>query len=94
MRDVAILSRCQAEGIVPDRQGTRSSGRVVVKPGGRLVTGFGEGRGWEFSDFLDMAQKVGYRVDFTFSSWDMKLFSEHSTFLVAVLSRPGSDLLA
>ena len=41
-----------------------------------------------------MAQKVGYRVDFTFSSWDMKLFSEHSTFLVAVLSRPGSDLLA
>ncbi|ERS46881.1 hypothetical protein HMPREF1282_01544 [Corynebacterium sp. KPL1856] len=65
-----------------------------LKPGGRLVTGFGEGRGWEFSDFLDMAQKVGYRVDFTFSSWDMKLFSEHSTFLVAVLSRPGSDLLA
>ncbi|MBK4140906.1 methyltransferase domain-containing protein [Corynebacterium macginleyi] len=65
-----------------------------LTPGGRFVTGFGEGRGWGFQDFLDMAQKVGYRVDFTFSSWDMKLFSEHSAFLVAVLSRPGADLLA
>lgn len=60
---------------------------------GRFVVGFGEGRGWAFDDFLELAKKVGFRVEFLFSSWDMKVFKESSTFLVAVLTRPGADLL-
>lgn len=66
----------------------------ALKPGGRLVVGFGSGRGWEFDDFLDMAQSVGFRVDNTFSSWDLKRFTENSTFLVAVLSHPGAGLIS
>lgn len=64
-----------------------------LQPGGRFVTGFGAGRGWDFDDFLNLAKSVGFRVDYTFSSWDMKVFNANSTFLVAVLSRPGADLL-
>lgn len=66
---------------------------AALRPGGRFVVGFGEGRGWGFQEFLDLALKVGYRVDFTFASWDMKVFKESSTFMVAVLTRPGADLL-
>ena len=65
----------------------------ALRPGGRFVVGFGEGRGWGFEDFLDLARSLGYRVDFIFASWDMKVFKENSTFMVAVLTRPGADLL-
>ena len=65
----------------------------ALRPGGRFVVGFGEGRGWGFDDCLDLARAVGYRVDFIFASWDMKVFKENSTFMVAVLTRPGADLL-
>lgn len=65
----------------------------ALEPGGRFVVGFGEGRGWSFDEFLALVEKVGFRIDFKFSSWDMNTFSANSTFLVAVLSRPGSSLL-
>ncbi|MDY3128345.1 MAG: class I SAM-dependent methyltransferase [Corynebacterium sp.] len=65
----------------------------ALKPGGRFVTGFGAGRGWEFSDYLELAQQVGFSVDFAFSSWELGVFDENSTFLVAVLSRPGSSFI-
>ncbi|MGX1737580.1 class I SAM-dependent DNA methyltransferase [Corynebacterium flavescens] len=64
-----------------------------LHPGGRFVAGFGEGRGWLFEDFIKLAQSVGFNLDFRFSSWDLRRFSENSTFLVAVFSRPGADLL-
>ncbi|MDO5031612.1 bifunctional 2-polyprenyl-6-hydroxyphenol methylase/3-demethylubiquinol 3-O-methyltransferase UbiG [Corynebacterium sp.] len=64
-----------------------------LRPGGRFVVGFGEGRGWSFEDFLDMARNVGFRVDFKFSSWDLRRYTENSTFMVTVLTRPGADLL-
>ncbi len=35
---------------------------------------------------MELAKKVGFRVEFMFSSWDMKVFKESSTFLVAVLN--------
>ncbi|OFS23236.1 bifunctional 2-polyprenyl-6-hydroxyphenol methylase/3-demethylubiquinol 3-O-methyltransferase UbiG [Corynebacterium sp. HMSC04H06] len=65
----------------------------ALRPGGRLVTGFGAGRGWEFADFIAQAEQVGYRVDNQFSSWDLKPFGPNSAFLVAVLTRPGADLI-
>ncbi len=65
----------------------------ALKPGGRFVVGLGSGRGWEFSDLLDLAREVGFRVDYTYSSWDLKPFTPNSTFLVATLTRPGAGLL-
>ncbi|AWB81923.1 SAM-dependent methyltransferase [Corynebacterium yudongzhengii] len=59
----------------------------ALKRGGRFVVGFGAGRGWGFDDFLTTARDVGFRIDHTFSSWDLKPFNEDSTFLVAVLTR-------
>jgi SAM-dependent methyltransferase len=55
--------------------------------GGRLVTGFGSGRGYEFDGFFDDAAATGLRVDLSASSWDLRCFNEESDFLVAVLSR-------
>ena len=77
--------------------GRESALRNIFKslhPGGRFVAGFGEGRGWLFEDFIEMAQGVGFRLDFRFSSWDLRRFSENSTFLVAVFTRPGAGLLS
>ena len=65
----------------------------ALRPGGRLVTGFGAGRGWEFADFIAQAEQVGFRVDNQFSSWDLKPLGPTSAFLVAVLTRPGADLI-
>lgn len=65
----------------------------ALRPGGRFICGFGAGRGWEFSDFLEAAANAGYRQDFVFSSWDLKRFTDNSTFLVAVLARPGAGLI-
>lgn len=92
--DLAIAAGNVMGFIAPEgREATLRNIFQSLKPGARFVTGFGAGRGWEFDDFLELAGKIGFRVDFTFSSWDMKVFTPHSTFLVAVLSRPGSDLL-
>jgi SAM-dependent methyltransferase len=56
-----------------------------LAPEGRLVVGFGAGRGYEFDDFVDDAAAVGMRAELRLSSWDLRPFVESSTFLVAVL---------
>lgn len=65
----------------------------ALAPGGRFIVGFGEGRGWTFDEFLALVEKVGFRVEFKYSSWELNVFNQNSTFLVAVLARPGSSLL-
>ncbi|AKK11063.1 Methyltransferase domain [Corynebacterium uterequi] len=60
-----------------------------LKPKGRAVIGFGAGRGWGFDDFLDTARRAGFAVDAVFESWDLNPFTEESTFLVALLSKPA-----
>lgn len=55
---------------------------------GRFVVGFGAGRGWNFDDFIETARGVGFTVDNLFESWDLRSYTEDSTFLVAVFSRP------
>lgn len=65
-----------------------------LRPGGRFIVGFGAGRGWEFADFIQAAENVGFRVDYRFSSWDLQPFTSTSTFLVALLARPGANLMA
>jgi SAM-dependent methyltransferase len=58
-----------------------------LAPGGRLVTGFGAGRGYEFDAFFADASTAGLTVDVALSTWDLRPFGPGSDFLVAVLTR-------
>jgi SAM-dependent methyltransferase len=59
----------------------------VLTPEGRLVIGFGAGRGYAFDRLTDDAAAAGLRIDQRFSTWDLRPFGPGSEFLVAVLSR-------
>lgn len=61
--------------------------RAVLKPGAHAVIGFGAGRGYEFTDFLDDAKAAGLSVANLYSTWELHPFTEESGFLVAVLSK-------
>lgn len=52
---------------------------------GRLVVGFGTGRGYEFARFFDDAADAGLTSDLLLSSWDLRPFTHDSDFLVAIL---------
>ena len=54
---------------------------------GRLVIGFGAGRGYAFSDFETDATSAGLRFEFRLSTWDLRPWNAESDFLVAVLVR-------
>ncbi len=92
--DIAVAAGNVMGFIAPDgRKKALSHIFDALSPGGRFVAGFGSGRGWEFPDFLALAGDVGFEEDFLSSAWDLKPFNERSTFLVAILSKPGSGLL-
>ncbi|GAA3456040.1 class I SAM-dependent methyltransferase [Dactylosporangium matsuzakiense] len=57
-----------------------------LKDGGRLIIGFGAGRGYAFEDFLDDARAAGLRQDVLLATWDLRPFTPESDFLVAILS--------
>ena len=56
-------------------------------PGGRVVVGFGAGRGYPFDAFFADVVAAGLRVDVALSTWDLRPFDDRSDFLVAILSR-------
>lgn len=56
---------------------------------GRVVIGYGAGRGYPFQEFLTDAEGAGLRPDVLLSTWDLRPFTTDSEFLVAVL-RPES----
>ncbi|HTJ33914.1 MAG TPA: class I SAM-dependent methyltransferase [Dactylosporangium sp.] len=56
-------------------------------PDGRVVIGFGAGRGYPFDDFLADAAAAGLHQDVLLSTWDLRPFTPDSDFLVAVFSR-------
>ncbi|MFE3225542.1 class I SAM-dependent methyltransferase [Nocardia sp. NPDC059228] len=58
-----------------------------LAPRGRVVTGFGADRGYEFPQFLTDAENAGLAVDLLLSTWDLRPFTDQSDFLVAVFSR-------
>ncbi|WP_395152443.1 class I SAM-dependent methyltransferase [Ilumatobacter sp.] len=60
--------------------------RAHLADDGRLVTGFGAGRGYEFDSFFEDAEATNLGVDLRAATWDLRGFSEESEFLVAVLS--------
>lgn len=53
---------------------------------GRLVCGFGAGRDYPFTEFLDDARHAGLVADVLLSTWDLRPFGPDADFLVAVLS--------
>lgn len=59
--------------------------RRHLVPGGRLVVGFGAGRGYAFAQLDLDAREAGFRVQHRFSTWDLRPFEADSEFLVAVL---------
>lgn len=66
-------------------------GRHLV-PQGRLVTGFGAGRGYDFGRFFDDAAVAGLHCQQRFATWDLRPWAPSSDFLVAVFGRsPGTD---
>lgn len=63
--------------------------RDHLAPEGRIVVGFGAGRGYAFDDFLDDARSARLEADLLLSGWDLRPFRDDSEFLVAVL-RPAA----
>ncbi|WP_461169901.1 class I SAM-dependent methyltransferase [Arthrobacter sp. Z1-15] len=61
--------------------------RNHLADGGRLVTGFGAGRGYDFGQFLEDAASAGLECQQKFSTWDLRPFAPDSDFLVAVFGR-------
>lgn len=55
-------------------------------PSGRVVVGFGAGRGYPFQDYLADVERAGLRVDLTLSSWDLRPYTPDAEFLVTILS--------
>lgn len=61
--------------------------RDHTTPQGRVVVGFGAGRGYPFPEFLGDAAASGLAPDLLLSTWDLRPFDDDSDFLVAVLHR-------
>ncbi len=62
--------------------------RAHLGTGGRAVIGFGAGREYGHTEFLDDAAHAGLVPDLLLSTWDVRPFTEGSDFLVAIL-RPA-----
>ena len=58
-----------------------------LAPDGRVVAGFGAGRGYAFDAFFADVRTAGLRLDLALSTWDLRPFGPGSDFLVAVLAR-------
>ena len=53
-------------------------------PGGRLVVGFGAGRGYDFDAFFEDVAAVGLHEELRLATWDLRPFTPSADFLVAV----------
>lgn len=71
------------------RQAVLAGMRDHLADKGRIVIGFGAGRGYEFNDFFADAREVGLVPDSKLATWDMRPLTDQSDFLVATLSRPS-----
>jgi len=58
-----------------------------LRPEGRLVIGFGAGRGYPFDEFWTHVGEAGLKPSLKLSTWDLQPLREDSTFLVAVLEK-------
>lgn len=84
--DVIVCAGNVLTFLAPGTLGDALAGmRAHLVPGGRAVLGLGAGRGVEFRELLDDAQRVGLATDVLLSTWDLRPFEADSDFLVAVL---------
>jgi SAM-dependent methyltransferase len=72
---------------VSTRQAVLAGMRDHLADAGRVVIGFGAGRGYEFDDFFADAGEVGLVLDSKLATWDMRPLIDQSDFLVATFSR-------
>jgi SAM-dependent methyltransferase len=54
---------------------------------GRIVVGFGAGRGYEFDQFRTDVSAAGLLAELELESWDLRPIKDSSEFIVAVLGR-------
>lgn len=73
-----------APGTVPEVL-HRFAGQLAVE--GRIVVGFGAGRGYSFDSFFEDASAADLESTSTFATWDLRPWLPSSSFMVAVLSR-------
>lgn len=59
--------------------------RAHLAPGGRIVIGFGAGRGYELKTFLADVASASLTPDVMLSTWDLRPLEPDSDFVVAVL---------
>jgi SAM-dependent methyltransferase len=57
-----------------------------VRSLGRIVVGFGAGRGYEFDAFFTDVRTAGLVPELLLSSWDLRPFTPESDFVVALLT--------
>lgn len=58
-----------------------------LRADGRIVVGFGAGRGYAFADFFADIERAGLHREATYSTWDLRPFTEASSFVVTVVAR-------
>lgn len=59
--------------------------------GGRLIVGFGAGRGYTFDEFFADAAGAGFTVPLRLATWDLRVWTRSSDFLVAVCEAEGTE---
>jgi SAM-dependent methyltransferase len=57
-----------------------------VRAGGRVVIGFGAGRGYDYDTFFADAAAAGLTREVTLGTWDLRPFTPDSDFLVALFA--------
>lgn len=86
--DVVVSAGNVMTFLAPSTRGTVLRNLAAhLTPEGRLVVGFGAGRGYPFEEFFADAEAAGLRRDVTLSTWDLRPWTPDADFLVAVLSR-------
>ncbi|MEZ2121375.1 class I SAM-dependent methyltransferase [Corynebacterium sp. CCM 9203] len=67
----------------------------VLAENGRMVIGFGAGRGYGFDEFIDDTVEAGLQPQHRWSTWEADPFTPESDFQVAVLvhGRPPAEFL-
>jgi SAM-dependent methyltransferase len=85
--DVAVMAGNVLTFVAPGTQAEvlRRIG-VHLRADGRLVLGFGAGRGYAFETLDDDAARAGLVVAQRYATWDLRPFGRTADFLVAVLS--------
>jgi len=73
------------------RQAVLTRMREQLLPTGRIVVGFGAGRGYDFAEFSEDAEQVGLVVQLKMGTWDMNPLTDDSDFMIAILAAADSS---